>query len=632
MRSGPRIFLLASVFLWACSTDVIESGGGSAPERSGDEGKGTATNATVGASSGTNSRKPQLEDDSSGIVADLRADTNRDGIVSFDDRSDDDGEDVWDASHGAVFLANIDDDEVACDTSNVDDVDLPKCNDAADDVLNGPDDALDLARLRTKPWADAPSGTSATITFTAPDKVRLFKVKDGSFSVLKSGSKLSLAEVKSGVDLAIEGKDIVRDPAAWDGYVDITLKVDSDGASKTDTVRMRVAPLITYHHLLPAESTYVSSFQAAGNKALRADLAKATATAGVPATKGINTNDSWAQDFFETGFMSMPGPGGAQHVIRVNIRSANEFEPQDTANPLRPAGRVVFRMRGKDSAAIQEYDKARNGRNDSLNSFGNFETVPPYTLGGQTFPLGRILRGQTRTVYPDKVFQKMIEAQEVQPPIYVDTSWLLVGHVDETMSFVKANTPRGWVLLVNDARMAKSMFTAQSAAGQGSTPMFVGKYWDTSSNSGSPSYSAAQVTVDQVLSDTDVMSASAEAAAEVDGQIAKLKQETGLTDAEIVRIPFLHMSLDGQSIAYQPGMVNGLYLSDTHFVAPDPHGPVIEGQDIFKVAMESALAPYGITVHFAEDWDTYHREMGEVHCGTNSIRQIPAAKWWESGR
>ena len=34
----------------------------------------------------------------------------------FDDPTDDDGEDAWDAKHGAVFLANIDDDEQTCPT------------------------------------------------------------------------------------------------------------------------------------------------------------------------------------------------------------------------------------------------------------------------------------------------------------------------------------------------------------------------------------------------------------------------------------------------------------------------------------------------------------------------------------
>src|SRR5687768_2188658 len=50
------------------------------------------------------------------IIADLRADTNRDGVVSLDDPSDDLGEDDWNAAHGAVFLANIDDDALECPT------------------------------------------------------------------------------------------------------------------------------------------------------------------------------------------------------------------------------------------------------------------------------------------------------------------------------------------------------------------------------------------------------------------------------------------------------------------------------------------------------------------------------------
>src|SRR6202000_2170580 len=47
-------------------------------------------------------------------VVDLRADTNRNGTLDFDDPTEDANEDTWDATHGAVFLANIDDDQKAC--------------------------------------------------------------------------------------------------------------------------------------------------------------------------------------------------------------------------------------------------------------------------------------------------------------------------------------------------------------------------------------------------------------------------------------------------------------------------------------------------------------------------------------
>ncbi len=560
-------------------------------------------------------------------VADLRADTNRDGVVRFDDPADDQGEDTWDATHGAVFLANIDDDQKACPT-NVDDVDLPKCHDAADDVVNGADDAADLARLRTKPWGAAPAGATGAITFTAANQVRLFEVKGSQFTAIPSGHALTREELVSGVELAIEGRDIVRDPSQWDGYVDVTLTVTAPstngGTSRaTDKVRLRVAPVITFHHLLEQAQTWVSSNAIPGNRAMRTDLAAIASAAGVPAPTAINTDDPWTQDFFETGYMSMPAAGGKQKVIRVTYRSANLFNPYDRRNPLRPAGRVAFLLRGKDSAAIQQYGN-HSEQTDSLNSFGNFETIPPYAANGKSYPLGRVLRGSAGSMRVDPLFQRMIEAQAVQPPVYVDTSWLLVGHVDETLSFVKAPNARGWVLLANDATLAANMLQQQQNAGRGNTPMFVGKYWDQAS--------PAQATVAQVLSDPDVMGASSEAAVEVASQLRILKAETGLTDAEIVKVPFLHMPMDGASIAYQPGMVNGLYLTAKDFVAPKPHGPVVNGQDIFEVAMTNALASVGVTARFAEDWDAYHRNMGEVHCGTNSTRAIPETKWWETGR
>ena len=42
------------------------------------------------------------------------------------------------------------------------------------------------------------------------------------------------------------------------------------------------------------------------------------------------------------------------------------------------------------------------------------------------------------------------------------------------------------------------------------------------------------------------------------------------------------------------------------------------------------LAKLGYTVDWIEDWDLYHRLSGEVHCGSNTKRALPASKWWES--
>ena len=88
----------------------------------------------------------------------------------------------------------------------------------------------------------------------------------------------------------------------------------------------------------------------------------------------------------------------------------------------------------------------------------------------------------------------------------------------------------------------------------------------------------------------------------------------------------------GFSLAYQPGTVNGLAFALDTFAAPDPHGPIIAGKDLFKSQLETALGGVGVQVKWVEDWDLYHRFSGEVHCGTNSRRDASTQTWWTSGR
>ena len=338
--------------------------------------------------------------------------------------------------------------------------------------------------------------------------------------------------------------------------------------------------------------------------------------------------DQWTQDFFETGSMSMPAKD-KPHVIRVYYRSANVFDPSKPDNPLRAGGRVVFeQFRGKDVAGVQQFDIKHDQNSDSLNSFGNLEAIPPYDMGGVSYPFGRVIRGSIPSFHPDSTFEKMIDAQGMQPRVDIDTSWLLVGHVDETLSFVKADSPRGWALVVNDPALAKKMLEDASAAGHGDAVMFQGENWLDNNYNDVP----AQITIDQVLADTEVMAASADAEAEISTQLEVLKKETGITDSEIIHVPFLHQKTMGYGVAYQPGTVNGIVLGDSDFGAPTPHGPVIDGKDIFADEMTQTFKARGITVHFIEDWNLYHRLEGEVHCGSNALRTPPTAKWWESGR
>ena len=587
-------------------------------------------------------------------VVDLRADNNRNGTIDWNDPTEDANEDTWDATHGAIFLANIDDDQSACPKTSsggelLDDVDLAQCNDAQDTVINGDADLLDLAPLGTAPWAAAPDGTTGTLTVddaSAP-YVHLFIQRNGALTFFdwQNGDVLSTDEVRAGATLAIEGTDVVRDPSVWNGYVTLTFTIDGT----SDVVKMREAPIVTRHHLAKEEQVFVQAYSDdPGSIAMRSTLysdmagngeGDGTTVGPVPsnvteingdADFGGTTpyDDQWTQDFFEVGYMSMPIAGGQQHVIDVYLRSANIYYT-NPKNPLRDAGKVVFaQFRGPDAAGVQQFDMSSDPNMDSLNSFGNLETIPPYSLNGTNYPLGRLYRGSIPSFHPDASFEKMMEAQDVQPPVYIDTSWLVVGHVDETTSFVKVNSPRGWAMLVADPAMAKQMLQDQSTAGNGSTVMFAGKNWLDDNDVETP----AQITIDQVLADTDVMSASDQAASAIDSELAILQPATGLTDSEIIHVPFLFESTQGYLDAYQPGMVNGLYYAEGTFAAPDPHGPLINGVDIFKDATEKALSAVGVNVVWVEDWDLYHRLTGEVHCGTNSKRGLlDGEQWWTSG-
>ncbi|MBT9558780.1 MAG: protein-arginine deiminase [Myxococcales bacterium] len=612
----------------------------------GTDGASDATDATDGTADATDGSSDSTDsadatdgsDASDGTpgepVIDLRADVNRDGAVDLTGPSDEVGEDGWNETGGAIVLANIDDDQTRCDNT-VNDVDLPKCHDATDEVVNGALDLDDLARLHVLPWNGASATATARIELDPPDAGRVFihvrpdlELGWEALGVAQEGIVSGKnANLSTGIELAIEAKDIVRDTSTWDGKIKVTLIVDDEGKELgRDSVVVRVAPIVTYHHMLPAETIYATKLNGSDSEDFRNDLAAAIAESdSKPKFKGVLYSDQWTQDFFETGYMSMPTSDGQQHVIRVNYRSANVYDNGD--NPLREAGRFAFDLRGVDSAAIQEYDTGSDPQMDSLNSFGNTETIPPYSHDGKDYPLGRLFRGRVNTFYPDPRFSKMMESQLVQPPVYVDTSWLIVGHVDESMTFLPTSkAQRGWTVGVSDAVMAKQMFEGLVEDGHGEVIVFDNQKW-----SSFPPKSA-EITISKLLADQDIAEASAEAVVYIDEQIDVLLAETGVTRDELVPFAGLHEKQGGYSVAYQPGTVNGLLIDASVFAPPKTHGPIIDGVDPFTRQIEEALTEIGMAVHFVEDWDLYHRLLGEVHCGSNAMRATPSARWWETGR
>jgi protein-arginine deiminase len=177
-------------------------------------------------------------------------------------------------------------------------------------------------------------------------------------------------------------------------------------------------------------------------------------------------------------------------------------------------------------------------------------------------------------------------------------------------------------VLAADATEAWNQLVAAQGAGHGSVPMFVGKL--------DPWGNPAEITINEVLADPDLLNANTWAAAEVANQLDQLAIETGVQPSEIVSAPFLMFEYSGYLVAWVPGLVNGVVLPNEVYAPPDPHGPEIGGSDLFKDLLDQNLGAMGYTNAWVEDWDLYHIYAGEVHCGSNATHELPAEPWWEN--
>ncbi len=595
------------------------------------------------------------------LVPDLRADVNRDGRVSLSGNGDDIGEETQTKERGAIFLPNLDDDQRRCRVSQEDmdalgtevDRTLAACHDAADSVVNGPEDLADLARMKIGAQPGLSKTASGRLALNPGEEnyVRIFIRRDGNFVPLlpETDGELSVAQLRSGVELAVEGRDVIRDPARWDGTVTVTLTVEDRGRQGTDRVQLKVAPMLLQNDLQKATTVFAAQpntgpgFPVEGESVStgRADvpgewelfaysLVNAAEEAQLPrsATRFIKGTqqwwkDMWWQDIFEPATVSMPAPNGAQ-AMRIAIRSANLWElakPDGTVvRTLRPAGRMVFRdLRGPGVGVVQEFtDQSRPFRDDLLNMGGNIESLPAYG----TYPHGRVVYGSHPGRKPDQAFVRMFESQGYQPPIVIDTSWLMVGHADETMHVVPAKNSLGWTLMVADPRLAARTLKQAQEQGAGNVKLFA----DTRS--------PEKPSVNEVLKDSELMTHNEAAAKHIDEQISVMLAETGLRSTDLIPVPVLfekaRESKDMHGYrAVTPGIPNGLSLTAKHFAAPDPHGPVVNGRDLFKAATETALAKTGVNVHWVEDFFWAHLGGGEVHCATNAWRDTSSTdRWW----
>lgn len=563
-------------------------------------------------------------------VADLRVDANRDGTVDVLGDSDDAGED----DGKALYLANIDDDSQRCPkpTRDTPDEVLAGCNDAADDIVNGAADALDLARVQSVP-IDVPAGATGTIAVTGD--VRVFVQVAGEWQPLTPDTTFDAAALQAGLTLGVEGLQ-PRSPSTTP-TAELTLTVDQAGQTTSDSATLGLAALVTHNHLQATDSLMVmkpmgpASFRQEQER-FNADLARLAAGAGVTDLKLIR-DEFWVQDFVEPMYAVMPGPEGPQ-TMRVLLRSDQPRAQWD-----------LYSLRGPD-VAVHWLGQATTG--DTVDSFGNLETIPPYP----GHPAGRIILGSQRAIglgHPTERLRTFLGAQQAGlDPLMLNTSFLHVGHVDEFVQFLPADTERGWRVAIADPRAGLGLLRRAVKSGLGDKKLLRGDLTDIGAPDPSRQASGEappvapgggvvgdeyNPTVRQALRSKkwDLVRHNRRAAKAIRVNLQRIKAATGVTSDEIVRVPVLFTAFkrpDGKPAALGalvPDAVNNIVLGDQLIVATQFTVRTKKGKDLFGSAVRKAYGSAGYDVKYLAD-KYYHFGGGEVHCGTNTLRAMPV--WW----
>jgi Protein-arginine deiminase (PAD)/Protein-arginine deiminase (PAD) middle domain len=588
-------------------------------------------------------------------VLHFHLDANRDGTVDDDWTLNN----IWlpgtgKGKRGAIMLCNCDDE------------DGDKKEDNFNEKIDTADDNSDIAPLflRKHPkGCPIPSGWRAVLE-VSEDHAKCIRIFDknvaGGKEILGLAKGMTFEitdfspdEWKFGIEATQYPGRMKRDPTDpkagplgvgiigdnWDGYVDLKITlVDGAGAEQaSEKAKIRCAPWVIFNHFDPTEQLYVVN---TGDNTLFLDELK-KAVAGVPLDDSWSDPVRWMQDVMEPGFSTLPKPKGFKGEPHLRV-------PILTANARTLAMQVSDKLLDKNYGVYQVLDFVPLGPRGSFpsqDSFGNLECVPPFThpTTKKKYKFGRIVYGHGAPPAHVGMREEVIEFldhQKVQFPFSVDTGWLSVGHVDEVFSFLplkSKSAPMGFKILIAAPKLALDIVTRVNGVDP-NAPMF--QYASGLEPIDGPDKTLpGERTVGQVLANSSLVSAQTYAQTKIDGIRTSLKNEIGVEDSDFIELPVLFQgNRIGESIAFTAGSVNMLVVTKgartlkgsrtVQLAVPRPFGPILGGKCQFELAIEKALTLPGVSFEFVDDFYTYHNLAGEIHCGTNSLRQGATDRFW----
>jgi len=316
----------------------------------------------------------------------------------------------------------------------------------------------------------------------------------------------------------------------------------------------------------------------------------------------VEWREMWMQDTMEIATAAIPG--SRMHVVLAGLRGADSFPPT---------------LLGPDMAVARVAEPRGLIGGDAWSDwYGNLEASPPLPA----YPAGRVLYGRNvRTgagFHPDAV--RFLAAQAAQPPLWIDTSWLAIKHVDEVVAFLPGADGRGVVVVPDPeeglrlaGQLPRPAGAADVVVANRRIARLVAELLD---GGGSP------------RAGTEVAAAGAGAATVARGVPPKrspgLLELLGWDADRVVRVPLVFRVPEGGltddggvtgAAAAWSNPVNALLLNGTVLCGACDMPPAV--RDACRQRFQQAGAG---AVVFLDD-APYHRRGGNVHCATNVRRE-----------
>ena len=498
-------------------------------------------------------------------------DSNRDGRIDIDDLYN---HHQWSWAYGAFTLANLDDDD---GDGKAD------CNDL---VVNGEADERDIAQLRIfAPLISGMEGSNLTIDWNdAP--IHVFRKTDSGWTLVNKGKSFQIgpeAEVTLGLEaLCFAGMQ------GWNGHIQLRVtRVSPQGSPLgEDSVAVRVAPWLMLPNSARTRIFYIATGKY-DNAFMLKELEQILPGLGtkfpVP-YKTAKWQEMWMQDTMEMGYSEIPG-GGRMHVVLNGIRGADSFGPT---------------LLGKDVGVITVgYNRNMSGHDAWADWYGNLEVSHPTP----EHPFGRIYYGcntdSGATLHPEVVH--FLKLQELQSPIWVDTSWLAIKHVDEIFNFIPGPDGKGMMTVGSPAEAARVTGTTLDAFNLD-----------------------IQAKVEKMLSGGEY---------KIGGSLVKydgVYRLLGFSSERTLFLPVLFNPVEVDSSSARPGAhnrwsnpVNSVFVNGS-LVTGGAYVPEAVRADLRKKLQGAGVRD----VYFVDD-RVYQDRWGNVHCSSNTCREPLFDEFWK---